>query len=145
MGLSEPDNYPYDVPPVWTEEECLPLDHLHPLVHDAARQHLDQDEAGEAIHAAWAALRDLLRSRLGSTKDGAALVEEIGPAKAARLNLTPNRTESQRNQHEGIRHILRGLVAYARNPIAHDSSNPFAEIGMQQFNCWSSWAWSLAT
>lgn len=124
--MSEPDEfYDYDAPPVWSEDECLPLDQLHPLVHEAARTHLDAGREAEAVEAAWVALRDLLRSRLKSGSDGAALVDEIGAASAARLNLTPNRTQSQRSQHEGVRHMLRGLVSYVRNPIAHDSSNPF--------------------
>jgi len=55
------------------------------------------------------------------------LIEEIGPARSARLNLTPNQTLSQQSQHEGVRHMLRGLVSYVRNPIAHDSARPFAD------------------
>jgi len=116
----------YDVPPMWSEEECLPLDRLHPLIHEASRRYLDLGQEGEAVLGAWTALRDLLRARLKSHEDGMRLIEEIGPAQSARLNLTPNQTLSQRNQHEGIRHMLRGLVAYARNPMAHDSLNPFA-------------------
>lgn len=114
------------MPPMWSEEECLPLDRLHPLIHEASRRYVDSGQEGEAVLMAWTALRDLLRARLKSHEDGMRLVEEIGPAQSARLNLTPNQTLSQRNQHEGIRHILRGLVAYVRNPLAHDSLNPFA-------------------
>jgi hypothetical protein len=53
------------------------------------------------------------------------LIDEIGPAQSARLNLTPNKTLSQQSQHEGVRHLLRGLVSYARNPLAHDSAEVF--------------------
>jgi uncharacterized protein (TIGR02391 family) len=111
---------------MWDEDDCLPLEQLHPLVHDAGRRWLDTGEEDEAVSAAWNALRDLLRSRLDSHEDGMRLIEEIGPARSAQLNLTPNQTPSQQSQHEGIRHLLRGLVSYARNPIAHDSAHPFA-------------------
>jgi uncharacterized protein (TIGR02391 family) len=123
--VSEPwDEYP-DVPPVWDEDECLPLDQLHPLVHGAGRALLDAGDEDGAVRAAWNAIRDLLRARLNSHEDGMRLIEEIGPARSARLNLTPNKTLSQQSQHEGVRHLLRGLVSYARNPIAHDSAHPF--------------------
>ncbi len=124
--MSEPwDEYP-DVPPMWGENDCLPLEQLHPLVYDASHRLLDAGEEDEAVSAAWNAIRDLLRTRLNSHQDGMRLVEEVGPARSARLNLTPNRTLSQQNQHEGVRHLLRGLVSYARNPIAHDTTHPFA-------------------
>lgn len=124
--MSEPwDEYP-DVPPMWDEDECLPLEQLHPLVHSASRRFLDAGEEDEAVSAAWNALRDLLRARLNSHQDGMKLIDEIGSARSARLNLTPNQTLSQQSQHEGVRHMLRGLVSYARNPIAHDSAHPFA-------------------
>jgi uncharacterized protein (TIGR02391 family) len=87
---------------------------------------LDAGDEDEAVSAAWNALRDLLRARLNSHEDGMRLIEEIGPARSAQLNLTPNQTLSQQSQHEGVRHLLRGLVSYARNPIAHDSAHPFA-------------------
>lgn len=126
-AVSEPwDEYP-DVPSVWEEDDCLPLEQLHPLVYGASRRLLDAGEEDGAVSAAWNALRDLLRARLDSQEDGMRLIEEIGPARSARLNLTPNQTLSQRSQHEGVRHLLRGLVSYARNPIAHDSAHPFAE------------------
>jgi uncharacterized protein (TIGR02391 family) len=125
--VSEPwDEWP-DVPPVWGEEECFPLEQLHPLIHEASRRRLDASEDDEAVLAAWNALRDLLRARLNSPADGQKLVDEIGSARSARLNLTPNQTLSQQSQHEGIRHMLRGLVSYVRNPIAHDSASPFAD------------------
>lgn len=123
--MSEPwDEYP-DVPPVWSEEECLPLEQLQPLVHGASRSLLDDGDEDAAVRAAWNAIRDLLRARLNSHEDGMKLIEEIGPARSARLNLTPNQSLSQQSQHEGVRHLLRGLVSYARNPIAHDSAHPF--------------------
>src|SRR4051794_28745038 len=99
---------------MWDEDECLPLEQLHPLVHGASRRSLDAGKEDEAVSAAWNALRDLLRARLNSHEDGMKLVEEIGPARSARLNLTPNQTLSQQSQHEGVRHLLRGLVSYAR-------------------------------
>jgi uncharacterized protein (TIGR02391 family) len=111
---------------MWDEDECLPLEQLHPLVHGASRRSLDAGKEDEAVSAAWNALRDLLRARLNSHEDGMKLVDEIGPARSARLNLTPNQTLSQQSQHEGVRHLLRGLVSYARNPIAHESAHPFA-------------------
>ncbi len=124
-SVSEPwDEHP-DVPPMWGEDECLPLDQLHPLVHGASRSLLDGGDEDGAILAAWNAIRDLLRARLDSHEDGMRLIEEIGPARSARLNLTPNKTISQQSQHEGVRHFLRGLHSYARNPIAHDSTLPF--------------------
>lgn len=102
------------------------MEQLHPLVHGASRRLLDSGDEDGAVSAAWNALRDLLRVRLDSHEDGMRLIEEIGPARSARLNLTPNQTLSQQSQHEGIRHLLRGLVAYARNPIAHGSAHPFS-------------------
>jgi uncharacterized protein (TIGR02391 family) len=123
--VSEPwDEYP-DVPDVWNEDECLPLDQLHPLIHGASRGLLDAGDEDGALRAGWNALRDLLRARLNSNQDGMRLIDEIGPAQSARLNLTPNKTLSQQNQHEGVRHLLRGLVSYARNPLAHDSAEVF--------------------
>jgi uncharacterized protein (TIGR02391 family) len=105
----------------------LPARTTHPLIHQASRRWLDAREDDEAVLAAWNALRDLLRARLSSQADGQKLVDEIGPARSARLNLTPNQTLSQQSQHEGIRHMLRGLVSYVRNPVAHDSASPFAD------------------
>lgn len=113
------------MPPVWGEDECLPLDQLHPLIHGASRGLLDAGDEDGALRAGWNALRDLLRARLNSHQDGMRLIDEIGPAQSARLNLTPNKTLSQQNQHEGVRHLLRGLVSYARNPLAHDSAEVF--------------------
>jgi uncharacterized protein (TIGR02391 family) len=123
--VSEPWAEHPDVPPVWDGDECLPLEQLHPLVHGASRRLLDAGDEDGALHAAWNVIRDLLRARLNSHEDGMRLIEEIGPARSARLNLTPNKTLSQQSQHEGVRHLLRGLVSYARNPIAHDSTPVF--------------------
>jgi hypothetical protein len=57
---------------------------------------LDQGDMAGAVEAAWRVLRDLLRQRLGSHKDGRALVDDVGQARRnPRLPLTPNRTPSQ--------------------------------------------------
>jgi hypothetical protein len=66
------------------------------------------------------------RARLGRDDDGRALVDAIGAAESdPQLNLTANSTRSQRSQPDGVVHILRRLVAYARNPSAHSSDGPF--------------------
>ncbi len=119
--------YEDEPPAVWQEDECLPLDELHPLIDNAARPLLNKGDEAAAIEAAWRALRDLLRERLGSHSDGRALVDAIGMAdRDPSLPLTPNRTPAQRSQHDGVVHLLRGVVAYVRNPTAHESESPFA-------------------
>jgi uncharacterized protein (TIGR02391 family) len=109
-----------------TEQPAFAVADLHPLVAEAAMLPLSQGDEGAAVQAAWFAVRDLVRQRLGFTDlDGTELMERIGKSDP-KLALTPMQTESERNMHVGLWHFLVGAAAYIRNPEMHESVSPVA-------------------
>ncbi|MGB7159900.1 MAG: TIGR02391 family protein [Tepidisphaeraceae bacterium] len=96
---------------------------LHPLVAVAADGPWERQAYGEAVVAAWYALRDVLRDKLDSSADGVRLINLIGESDP-RLLLTDFATETDQSMHRGIVSMLRGVASYVRNSIAHDSAGP---------------------
>lgn len=117
-----------DAPELDEPENRLHINELHPLIAEAVREPWRARDFHEAVIAAWTALRDRLRERLGSNADGMDLIEEIYGAREGRregeprLPLTDFDSETTRSMHHGLVNLLRGIVLYVRNPEQHDQS-----------------------
>lgn len=130
MAESDPDDRydpADDAPGVDEPENRLHFDELHTLVQEAARDAWETGDYHEAVVAAWTALADRLRERLGSTADGMELIEEIygegrGRDDPPRLALTDFDSPTSKGMHHGLVHLLRGIVMYVRNPEQHGRS-----------------------
>lgn len=103
------------------------LQDLHPIIADAAREPWAREDWPGALHAAWFALRDLVRRRLDLPElDGTQLMERIGDSEP-RLALTDMTTASQRDMHRGVWRFLVGIAFFVRNPDMHDSASPVSD------------------
>ncbi len=129
------DDYYDDSPGVDEPENRLHFDELHPLIQRAARQAWDEGDYHRAVVDAWTVIRDRLRERLGTNLDGLKLVQAIHGARRRpegesqrdtipRLPLTEFDSETTRNMHYGLVHLLEGIVLYVRNPEQHETTSP---------------------
>jgi uncharacterized protein (TIGR02391 family) len=134
--LAGPPSPPSDVAQE-AEGQGLAFGDLHPLVRTAAGERWDRGDYAGAVRAAWFALRDLLRERLGrGDLDGENLVNAIGETAAQpALPLTDYGTLTEQNIHRGVVQLLRGAVFYVRHPDAHESESPSATDRVTGFEC----------
>jgi uncharacterized protein (TIGR02391 family) len=115
-----------DAPGPDEPENRLHFNELHPLIQEAAHEAWEAGDYHEAVIAAWHALRDRLRARLGSDADGDRLIRQINERAEGgdppRLPLTDYDSETTRGMHNGLVSLLSGIVSYVRNPEQHEES-----------------------
>jgi uncharacterized protein (TIGR02391 family) len=96
---------------------------VHSDVLAFCRTELLQDNYFHAVFETTKSVADKIRQKSGLLCDGATLVEEAFGYKNASLPLLAfNRllTESERSEHSGLIHLLKGMFATFRNVTAHE-------------------------
>lgn len=91
----------------------------HPEVMKCCQKELLVDDYFHAVHEAAKGLCDRVREMSGLSLDGTRLFDAALSVKDPYIALTTLRTESERNQQNGLRELLNGAIHLVRNPTAH--------------------------
>jgi uncharacterized protein (TIGR02391 family) len=104
-------------------QALLPEFGLHPDLLHAVRAPLDAERYADAVVSSFKYLTEVIREKSGLDGDGDALVNlafatdgERGP----RVRINSLRSKTDRNEHEGVVLMLRGMYRAFRNPRAHE-------------------------
>jgi uncharacterized protein (TIGR02391 family) len=92
----------------------------HAEVLKCCRQELLAEDYYHAVHEAAKSLCDRVKTMTGLDLDGTKLFETAFSTKKPYLALTSLQTESERNQQNGFKELLCGVMHLVRNPTAHE-------------------------
>ena len=94
----------------------------HPEVFRFCRDELLADNYFHAVLEAAKSVAERVRVLAGVSLDGHELVEAaFGTSNGGpRVVVNTRQTKSERSEHDGIAHLLRGLFTLFRNPTAHE-------------------------
>jgi uncharacterized protein (TIGR02391 family) len=92
----------------------------HAEVLKCCRQELLTEDYYHAVHEAAKSLCDRVKSMTGLDLDGTKLFEKAFSSKNPYIALTSLQTESGRNQQNGLKELLNGVMHLVRNPTAHE-------------------------
>lgn len=102
-----------------TDVSVTILDFLHPLIIANAYNQFRNGHYRDAVLNAFIAVFDLIRSKTGIQRDGAALVGEVFSLENPKLIISTLKTESGRDEQKGMIQLLQGAYLAIRNPKAH--------------------------
>lgn len=92
----------------------------HSYVLKCCREELLQENYFHAVLEAAKSLLDRLREMTGLSEDGTALVDKALSVKNPLIAMNTLRTESERNQQNGLREMINGVIHMVRNVTAHE-------------------------
>lgn len=92
----------------------------HSYVLKCCREELLQENYFHAVLEAAKSLLDRLRELTCLTEDGTALVDKALSVKNPMVAMNTLRTESERNQQNGLREMINGVIHMVRNVTAHE-------------------------
>ena len=92
---------------------------LHPNVVHASRRAFNSGLHQEAVRRAFQSVNNRVKQLTSTTRDGFDL---MGWAfnDSPQLHMTSRCTESERNEHAGLRFLMQGAMLGIRNPRAHE-------------------------
>lgn len=93
---------------------------VHEYVLKCCREELLQENYFHAVHEAAKSLMDRMREMTNSTEDGTSLIDKALSVKNPLIALNSLRTESERNQQNGLREMINGVIHMVRNVTAHE-------------------------
>lgn len=93
---------------------------FHPSVVHLAKKEYISGQYFEAVFEASKGLSKRVREMTGLTGDGANLFEKAFSTKNPYLVLNRLETETERNEHNGLRTLLNAIFLMFRNPQAHN-------------------------
>jgi uncharacterized protein (TIGR02391 family) len=95
---------------------------VHPDVLKFCRAELVRNNYFHAVLEATKSVAEKIRQRSGLTNDGASLVDDafaLGKTGIPRLAFNSLRTETERNEQNGMINLMKGMFSAFRNPTAH--------------------------
>lgn len=92
----------------------------HPEVLKCCREELLVDDYFHAVHEAAKSLCKRVKTMTGLDLDGTKLFETAFSTKAPYIVLASPQNESWRNQQNGLKELLNGVMHLIRNPTAHE-------------------------
>lgn len=93
---------------------------FHPEIRKHARQLFLEGYYFHAVLECCKALEKFVREKSGINKHGAELMSAALNLNNGPLKLNSQRTESERNEQEGVMHLCIGLMRAIRNPASHE-------------------------
>jgi len=97
---------------------------VHPEVLRFCRPRLVQENYFHAVLEAVKSFLERVRQMTALTSDGGTLLSAVFPELKSgiypRLAFNSLRTETERSEHNGVVHLMKGLVGAFRNPAAHE-------------------------
>lgn len=91
-----------------------------PALRLATRRLFKDGHYPEAVGKAYTVVNNTVKKRSKTTHDGVDLMNHAFGEKAPVLAITPRKTESQKNEHNGYRLIFGGVMLGIRNPHHHE-------------------------
>ena len=92
---------------------------VHPFVLTFCRPELLEDNYFHAVLEATKSIADKIQDKTGFTEDGADLIDKAFSIKNPVLVINSLRTESEKSEHKGFAHFLKGIFGMFRNVTAH--------------------------
>jgi len=92
---------------------------VHPHVLHFCKEELLHENYFHAVFEATKSVADRIREMTGLTSDGAKLVDDALGGDTPLLALNSLRTETERSEHKGFAHLLKGVFGVLRNVTAH--------------------------
>lgn len=74
----------------------------------------------EAVGKAYTVVNNTVKKRCSTTKDGVSLMNHAFGEQAPKLAITPRKTDSEKDEHNGYRSIFGGAMLGIRNPHHHE-------------------------
>ncbi len=94
--------------------------HVHPLVLQCCREELLQENYFHAVFEAAKSLTDRIANATGLNLDGTQLIERSFSLDKPAVVMNTLQTNSERNQHRGLKEMLLGINYSVRNVTAHE-------------------------
>lgn len=92
----------------------------HSYVLKCCREELLQENYFHAVQEAAKSLLERIRDMTGLLDDGTSLVDKAFGGTIPRIAFNSLRTQSERNQQNGLREMINGVVHMVRNVTAHE-------------------------
>jgi len=93
---------------------------LHPRIKEACRDLFEKGEYANAVFEAAKGYNEFVKEKSGvNNQDGRSLMQLVFKPDNPVLKVNPLKTESDRNEQEGVRLLSEGIVAAFRNPKGH--------------------------
>ncbi len=93
---------------------------IYPEVLKYCTAELLHDNYFHAVFEAAKGLAQRIRDMSGNPADGAVLVDQVFSIDHPMLAINSLQTETEKSEHKGFAHLLKGCFAAVRNPLAHE-------------------------
>lgn len=95
---------------------------LHPIVAQASHDLFRDGHYSQAIREAYVALNQFVLQRCGKRiqLDGTALMEAAFATKKPLLAVNRGKTQTEKDEREGVQNIAKGAMLAIRNPLSHE-------------------------
>jgi uncharacterized protein (TIGR02391 family) len=100
-------------------------------LRQATRKLFRDGHYSEAVGKAFMVVNNTVKTRANTTHDGVDLMNHAFGEKAPVLAISPRKTESQRNEHNGYRSIFSGSMLGIRNPRHHEDLQDEPDSAME--------------
>jgi uncharacterized protein (TIGR02391 family) len=94
--------------------------HIHYLVMKCCKEELLEENYFHAVHEAAKSLTDRISEETGLDLDGTRLIERVFSLENPAVVMNTLQTESEKNQHRGLKEMLLGVNYAIRNVTAHE-------------------------
>lgn len=94
--------------------------HVHPLVLQCCREELLQENYFHSVFEAAKSLTDRISGETGLSLDGTVLIERAFSFEKPAVVMNKLQTNSEKNQHRGLKEMLLGINYSVRNVTAHE-------------------------
>lgn len=93
---------------------------IHPALPAEVKRLFDNSHYAQATFEAFKFLDNEVKRHAGLDKTGKALMMEALREVSPLIRITPLRTETEKNEHEGYKFIFAGSMMAIRNPRGHE-------------------------
>ncbi len=93
---------------------------FHDEVKKSSRKLFGDRHNADSVRKAFQRLNNRVKKLVDSSADGQGLMATVFAKEKPMLEATPRSTESQQNEHDGMRFLFMGSMAALRNPLAHE-------------------------
>lgn len=108
------------VEPGQTAASRFALRDLHPRVVQASRKAFNNGLSQSAVHKALQSVNNRVKRLTNTTRDGYDVMGWAFSDNSPQLQMTSRSTESEENEHAGLRFVMQGAMRGMRNPRAHE-------------------------
>lgn len=105
-----------------SDKTKLDSEHLHPLIKSAAEKLFSDSHFSQAVFEAFKALNNFIQKKSGRPDlDGCKLMTAVFNKNNPILKANDLKTQTDKDEQEGLMHLYMGSVLAIRNPRAHET------------------------